>query len=585
MENTVREKIKKNVSNLIRSGILFPNREEGEKFIGMTIKSWLNLQKEEKIVEVYDKLNIKIKELFPTTVTKAIDTLVKASQAYVSQNLWKGRKKQSKQKYALKLFYKIVFQEYHHIYQTLPSAVIFDEEEEGMEEALLNALDNKFMSAFWFILIGYEVINPFLDISRPRKNFYDGSVDLAKYLALLIDIVKYWPVVGSLSSFHEIEIYKTQIESSLKINDYVSPFVLIGYLQNLYDLVEIRTSPDNLTVSNDNANFLIPEGIWIDESDLGKSRFWIFPINLRMIFCYSFEYGSWHLNVHEAISDYDDENEEYVLTIISPEESKNGILNGKLSSESIHEMRVNYSDESGEYLEKLEFHHLNQRPQWFDFDSMMRLDSSSELHTRFLEIINKLYNLPPLGISLPLINPSAWMTDASNCLIGMDEKYIYLKDKGIVRHILKIAENLEGEYYQYLPIPSKNQWSSLFGIKISDESPLYIISRNEADYPDMDPKDEIKKMIDSPIEIIDKPKISESQDYAYILRREAETYRRFKEAVFSTPFPGEITIYAILDKDKEYKKICFNKCGVIVDLDKAISLYGMKKITSLDEIR
>ena len=35
MGNLTREaKIKKNVSNLIRSGILFPNRTEGEKFIG-----------------------------------------------------------------------------------------------------------------------------------------------------------------------------------------------------------------------------------------------------------------------------------------------------------------------------------------------------------------------------------------------------------------------------------------------------------------------------------------------------------------------------------------------------------------------
>ena len=186
MSNGVKDnKIKKNVSNLIRSGILFPSRTEGEKFIGMTLKSWLNLQKEEKIIKTYDRLNIKIKEFFPISVNGVMDSLITASQAYVSQELWDGKRKQSKHRYALKLFFKLVFQDYPHIYNALPSTVTYGEEEQYMEDELLNSLDNKFLSALWFVLIGYEVINPFLDISRPRKDFYESSINLSNYITLL----------------------------------------------------------------------------------------------------------------------------------------------------------------------------------------------------------------------------------------------------------------------------------------------------------------------------------------------------------------------------------------------------------------
>ena len=585
MEIKEKYRIKKNISNLIRSGILFSDRREGEKVIGMTLKSFLNLHNEEKIIEIYNRLNIKIKELFPISVNRAIESLMTASRTYVLQELWGGKRKQSKHRYALKLFFKLAFQDYPHIYQTLPSTVIFGEDEQNIESELLNSLDNKFLSALWFVLIGFEVINPFLDTSRPRKDFNESSENLYNYISLLDDIIKYWPVVGSLSSFHEIEIYKSQVEASFESEDFVSPLLLLGQLQNLCDLVEIRTSPENLTTSNDKANVLIPEGIWIDEKDMGKTRFWIFPINLRLIFCYSFEYGSWYLKVFEAISDYDEEGNEYVLYVISPEESRRGILDGKLSSDSVYEMRVTYSEISGEYLEKMEFQHMNHSSDWFDFSYMLRLNNESELHERFVEIINELYNDKPFGLCLPLINSSAWMTDTCNCLIAMDEKNIYLKDKGNVRHILKIADNFDGEYFQYIPVPNKIQNLSLLGLEVSEEKPLYLISRNEMDYPEIDSKDEIKKMIDSHIIFSKESDSDEKQDFAYIIRREAETYRRFKEAVFSTTFPGEITIYTLIEKDKAHRKICFNKCGVIIDLEKAITLYGMKKVTSLITIK
>ena len=573
-------KFKKSVSSLIRSDIIFPDRATGEKFIGMTLKSWLNLHNEEKILEIYERLNQKIKEFFPISVNKAVDGLVKASKTFGSKNLWNGKRKQSKQRFALKLFYKIAFQEYNHIYLTLSPAVAIQENEKLFEEEFWKALDNNFTAPFWFILIGYGVLTPFSDISRPRKDYCEGRVDLTKYISLLDDIIKYWPVVGSLSSFHEIEIYRSRIESLLEEDDYVSPLTLISQLQNLCDLVEIRSSPENLTVSNENASVLIPEGIWIDEYDMGKTRFWIFPLNLRMIFCFSFEYGIWQLKVFEAISDYDDENDEYDLTVISPEESKNALLDGKLSSESIHETRVSYSDQCGEYMEKLIFNHLNHRPEWFDFSCMMRLGPSSDLHTRFGGIINELYNSKTFGFEPPLINKSAWMTDASNSFVAMDDRYIYLKDKGRMSHRLTIVENLEGEYYHYVPIHN-NQGLSILKIDVTEESPLYIIPRNESDYPEMGSQDEIKKMIDSHIEITETPGADEYNDYAYLLRREAETYRRYKEAVFSTVFPGQITIYTLCDNGTEYKRLCFNKCGVAVDLQKAISLYGMKKVTSL----
>lgn len=584
MDNTVSASLlKKNVSDLIRSGILFPNRKEGELFIGMTLKSWLNLKKEEKIFEIYDRLNDRVRELFPVSVNKAINSLITSGKAYLSPVLWEGRRKQSKQRFALKLFFKFIFQNYPHIYRTLPAFITINEEEKELAESLEKGLDYSRMALLWFILTGYDIINPFVEISRLPKDS-TGFVNLQNYIRLLEDIIKFWPIVGALSSFHEIEIYKKQIESSIENDEYVSPLILIGQLQNLYDLVEVRSSPENLIISNESADILLPEGIWIDNIDKGKSRFWIFPVNLRMIFCYSFEYGSWQLKVYEAISDYDDENEEYVVSVISPEESKKAILNGKLSSESIHEMRIWYSEDIEENcLEKLMFEHLNDIPEWFDFSHMMRLKEGSELHARFLEIIGEFYNPKPFGMALPLVNHSAWMTDTSNSLIAMDEKFLYLKDKGICRHIMTKVKNLDGEYYNYIPFPNKKLAFSLLDIKISENDPLYLIPKNDNDYPEIDSKDELKKMMETRLELSADANMEESDDYSFILRREAETYRRYKEAVVSTTFPGEITIYTIKDGEEEYKKICFNKCGVAVDLNKAIGLYGMKKITSLKD--
>ena len=72
--------------------------------------------------------------------------------------------------------------------------------------------------------------------------------------------------------------------------------------------------------------------------------------------------------------------------------------------------------------------------------------------------------------------------------------------------------------------------------------------------------------------------LNEGPDLAIMVRKEIETYRRFKDAALSTRFPASITIYHFPDGKKDLRRLCFNASGVIIDLDTALALYGVKTV-------
>ncbi|MDE6485664.1 MAG: hypothetical protein K2L14_09780 [Duncaniella sp.] len=314
------------------------------------------------------------------------------------------------------------------------------------------------------------------------------------------------------------------------------------------------SSPQKTADAGVNPVGYIMPGIWIDDADGGKSRFWIFPENKIMAFCYECIGGyEWVMRPYEFVFYQRTGEQEFEdFCVITTARGNEQIIEqgGVMDPDQMVTASYTLGRNNGfTYFGKISFTPLTvDAPSWMNWHSFRRLRPGSELHTRYSSLIADLYN-PASPLSRFFRNAAPFLTDELNALVAIDNDYIYLSDLQMPDRYEMRCDVANDERYWYEPVyRTAPKGTNLRDIEISEEHPLYILPR-------------------------------------FADRFKSDRHRRFAEACRNTDIGSQITIYHTGSNPR--RVLCFNNFSIVFPLtdDYAELLgYGVERITRRSDL-
>ncbi len=400
------------------------------------------------------------------------------------------------------------------------------------------------------MLITFGVVRPF-DPQAARSR--DISVEEARRaIVAMKDLVELLrddtPQMGVTEKPVIYEITIRALER-MRPEDYTAA-VMWEMLNRIEDSCIAVASPQGAADSGMGASGYSMPGIWVDDADGGRSRFWVFPENMLMAFCFSRRGGEWEMDPMEFIfMGREDEGEDGLTCSFITARGNEQILNGDTGIVDPTEVvtadfGTEWNADNGE-MESISFEPLSgDAPLWMDWKEFRRLPRSDGRLARFREVIAGIYT-PGGRLSAGFRNRGWFMTDIVDALIALDGEYLYVSARPAAsRYLLRPVKD-SGESYEYVADSAGSGTASLRDITISEEYPLYLLPRRGST-PDHMPA-----------------------------RR-----RRFVEACRNTGIDSQVTVYHTPRHPRGI--LCFNKFSVTFALDdggEEIISYGAIKIT------
>ncbi|MDE6753029.1 MAG: hypothetical protein K2J82_00280 [Muribaculaceae bacterium] len=423
---------------------------------------------------------------------------------------------------------------------------------EGLEEGA--RIDLAFL-----LLIAFGVVKPF-PISRSRDA---GMEELHRQLTAMIKLVTILyadiPQIGTLPKPIIFDITLEQLHRKIENIDNPTERAecSVAWFWSLLKIIEDScisvSSPQRLADTKIITTGYSMPGIWVDDYDEGKTRFWIFPENKLMAFCYHYTDGCWHLRPYEfcfySLKDDDEIGEICVFATAKGNlqliNSSDGIMNPDELVTAKYELGK--EDEIGLFSEISFAITTPQCPEWFRWKSFRRLSSADSQFIAFREVLKDIY-YGCSTLSFLFKNEAPFLTDSVNALFAMDNDYLYLYDGRPEKRFVLQQDSDVGLWFDYLPEKSNGKDSvNLLNVKVSEEHPLYIIPR-----------------------------------FTNLERPMSSLQRRFAEAALNTELHHQISIYRTAQRPAGI--LCFNTYSLIIPLDADLSKFGIRKITSRKEL-
>ncbi|MDE7431092.1 MAG: hypothetical protein K2N34_04150, partial [Lachnospiraceae bacterium] len=311
-----------------------------------------------------------------------------------------------------------------------------------------------------------------------------------------------------------------------------------------------------------NYAFSLP-GIWIDDADNGENRFWIFPSNYQMAFCYYLNENALELIPYEfSILSDGDISENDICVIITPEGNEKIITDGITPND-----QAVYADfdvtllEDSESIVEVSLTPLNRKVgYWFDWNKFTKLDKTDNRYSKFLEIIIEHYSSNEMKVVSKVKCDYTWMINIDSALVAIDNDYLYVAKPP--QNLYFYLTKTDDDEFQYVHKKVSEGISGLSLLKPSSQNPIYLIRRKDSQY-----------------ERFDSYFVTQNEE----VRAE---YERFKEVVINTNIDDQITFYDVMRHGKFLQRICFNRYSRMFDLNQMLKHYGVKKLTSITmEIR
>ncbi|MDE7160960.1 MAG: hypothetical protein K2O24_09005 [Muribaculaceae bacterium] len=326
-------------------------------------------------------------------------------------------------------------------------------------------------------------------------------------------------------------------------------------LSRIEDACRFVSSPQHISDSRISNDGYIMPGIWVDDHDEGRTRFWIFPDNKLMAFCYHDTGRGWQLEPFEFGFPTSQEDDEPggVCVIATSEGNRQMIesLKGNMRQSEIVSASYDLDDEEKYWpFGKISFKcHTREHPEWFDWTCFRRLAGDDIRHGGFKEVLKDIYD-PESPQSVLLSNIGDFMTDAENALVAIDREFIYVTASvSKCRYILTCRDTDNGERYRYEPASGGGvEDLNLLNVEISEDAPLYLLPRFR------------------------KPE-----------NRLSASRLRFAEAVRNVDLEHQITIYPM--RKCPGGVLCLNNFSLMIPLEpEVLKEYGIRKIVSREEL-
>lgn len=416
----------------------------------------------------------------------------------------------------------------------------------------------------YLLLLSYGVINPL-----GEKIDLTDRAHMLKMKELLDKLDEDFPVAGIFKSNALIKDSCLRIDEMLANNENMSVAEYWCMLSDIASSLKISSSPAAHAECHTVPVQYIMPGIWIDDSDDGETRFWIFPENRMMAFCYkqkSKNKVEYNLEVYE-FAFYQDEYEECDIVdrcMICTEKGNKEILfyPGKASAEEkvVADCDFEFTQEGDKDYEeclfrKITFTSVNGiYPDWMKWRSFERLDTKKS--DEYANVISDLYYRGQYDDRMIQAN-AKWLIDTENALIAMDEQYIYLSDR-VTPLAHKLEDRGNGHYVYVVRNDKVANARNLLDVEISETTPLFVMPR----------------ILDEAACWLLRKVIKTNSDISA-----KEALQKLKEALEQTKLGDQISIYDCKEKNLPIV-LCFNRFSFVLPLEWLINAGIMKKYTS-----
>lgn len=386
-------------------------------------------------------------------------------------------------------------------------------------------------------LLTFGIVKP-RGINNVRsRNIVDKEV--SEQLAAMIELVKTiqddMPQIGVLSKPLVFEHVLDMLNDAKSDYSDCTPAWFWALLSTIVDACSVTASPTLVADSMlQTVGYSMP-GIWIDDSDGGCNRFWIFPENKYMAFCYSRDGDSWTLSPFEFCF-YSSRRYGEISSVCVFVTAKGNMRlladpTATIDKSEIATMEysVNERDSEGRFRE-ISFKPVTVADSVrFDWEKFTRLRSDDKMFEQYARIIDELYK-PSSPLSFLFTNTAPAMTDAINSLIAIDSDYIYISDMRRPDRFVLEKDRTVCDAYNYNAYYNVEPPRNLINLEVSSRHPLYLFPRN-------------------------------AENRGHVPNK----YKRLIEAIDNTEIHDQISIYQASPSSP--KLLCFNRFSCIYSID------------------
>ncbi len=529
----------------VNSRLLFNAPQDASALLRRNADTMSEITNPTDITDIYNRFNEKCIEDTGYSLEYILNAYRNASEIYVSRDFWEGRRA-TRKKFTLKLFIKRYMPESPLMENIINEISDHDNDDKLISQFFIKDKDFENIDICFIVLLTWEIIRPYTE--RPHKDMTPDATQLLTFLETLSEKIK-----GQSGAFE----YPIILDDYITIVKNASTSMTIAQVWSVLD--EIGSCLQNLSIDETTRAgvtsyiFNLP-GIWIDNGDNGESRFWIFPANYKMAFCYELNKGTLILKPYEfTIYSYGDD----------PQDDKCGLITAAGNEQIIvHSYSCNdqlvYADfsfdgpETIDMITEVLLEPLNRNiGEWFDWTKFIRLQENDQKYHKFSRLLDEHYNVNPMLTIHEVRCDYKWMIDVSSALVAVDKEFLYIKEP--IENTRFYLSRKDGDIFNYLSNIATTKHTGLQSLSISENNPMYLIKRNEDQYEHLN---------------------------GFFARQDEKTrseYKLFKELASNTKLDDQITIYTITRHGKTFKRLCFNSFSRIFDFDYVIKHYGVEK--------
>lgn len=474
------------ISVAYRSRFIFRTDAEYREAFGVSFETVVNKRYSERDMRVYyGILNRETTYEMDKSLDDSIVDYTQASKFYLTLD-WGDRSQMASRK----KFCRMLFRLYATAGKSLSNEEILkfnikNDDRRLLETFFPDGVDkDPAVDIGLTVLFAFGIIRPWNGDNSRGRDIRDSETakSLEKLRALVVCLKDDMPRLGSTEKplvfcdwLNLIEKYQTGKES---LSD-ISPLWLAS------SMLDISRACRNLVIAEQNRVFgekfqgIYMYGIWIDDTDRGQTRFWIFPDNMLMALCYRRTGMAWELVPFEfRVRFADDYPYSNNFVLIEPEGDLNYILSPDLFIEDNQFgsgiIEHDFDEETNELTRITLCEDLSRFPGWLDWCSWERLSDDDPRYLEFRSALKAIYD-PENPHSAIFTNTAVELTDSLNNLVGQDNKYLYIYDWQPARFMIKERSHARFTY----------EWEdgrdvtdeALFELDISEEHPLYAIPK------------------------------------------------------------------------------------------------------------
>lgn len=466
-----------------KSRLFFNTEGEYRELWGVSFETVSDHRDDPKAVgRYYDILDKWCRDWIAQSLEEIVEEYSNASEVYLNLN-WEGRSQMALRKRFCRMLFRIAATRGRSLSQGEKEIFRYKDGDDNLTSEFFpeGKGEPESISVSFVLLFAFDIVRPGRGTSGKGRDIRKENV--RKSLTLFEDLIKLlredMPTLGSTSK--PIAFDETLENIRVAIGD-SQDLILCSPLWFYYQLEVVKYACLSI-VDMDlrrsvGHNLVAPDlpGIWIDDKDGGKSRFWIFPHNLGETFCYNFNHEKREIDLYPVNFS--------VATAPSVDQLRNGVIisakgvtkvvcnpDGKLERSEIATMQLSYLPEEGR-VEKVMFEKSSgENPEWFDWNCFRRLDPGSEQYKEISLFLRDLYG-ERSTVNINFRNHGRLFTDIVNNLIGRDREYLYIYD--YAKPSFKLIER-EGMFYYKEQYNGEAPSLSLFDLELSEEHPLYLL--------------------------------------------------------------------------------------------------------------